>query len=55
MLRLAPADYAALSQRAAAWVRGSFAHDIFTGKTLALYQEVAAEARAGRDAGRRKA
>jgi glycosyltransferase involved in cell wall biosynthesis len=55
VLRLQPADYAAMSGRAAAWVRGSFSHDIFAGKTLALYQEVAAEARARRAATRQKA
>jgi glycosyltransferase involved in cell wall biosynthesis len=48
VLRLPAADYAALGQRGQAWVRGSFSHDIFAGKTLALYREVAAEARAGR-------
>ncbi|BAR99164.1 glycosyltransferase [Blastochloris viridis] len=55
VLRLAPDDYAALSRRASTWVRGSFSHDIFTSKTLALYREVVAEACAGGPAGKQKA
>ncbi|BBF94115.1 glycosyl transferase [Blastochloris tepida] len=45
VLRLAPADYDALSGRASAWARGSFSHEVFTAKTLALYREVVDEAR----------
>ncbi|NJL08698.1 MAG: hypothetical protein HC900_10880 [Methylacidiphilales bacterium] len=55
MLRLAPADYDALSRRASTWARGNFSHDIFTGKTLGLYREVVAEARAAGPATSQKA
>ena len=44
VLRLTAEDYAEMSERAKTWARGNFSHEVFTTKTLALYEEVVAEA-----------